>query len=49
VTNCSTSGTDLLPVGCVGGTTAAAAIEGTVSGTVADAGSGAVVPEGDSA
>jgi hypothetical protein len=44
----SSSDTDFLLVGCAGGTTAA---EGTASGIAADAdaGSGADVPQGDSA
>jgi hypothetical protein len=49
VTDCSASNTDFLPVGCVGGTAAAA--EGTTSRIAANAnvGSSADIPEGDSA
>jgi hypothetical protein len=50
VPSCSAADTGFLPVGCVGGTAAAA--EGTVSGTVVDAdvdvGASVDVLEGDS-
>jgi hypothetical protein len=49
VSGCSSSSTDFFPIDCAGGTTAAA--EGTASGiaTNVGAGSGADIPEGDSA
>jgi hypothetical protein len=52
VPGCSASSTSFLPVGCSGGTVAAAA-EGTASEIAADANAGsgadAGIPEGDSA
>jgi hypothetical protein len=51
VSDCFASDTNFLPVGCVGVLLLAAAAEGTASGIAADvdAGSGADIPEGDSA
>jgi hypothetical protein len=48
VSTCSTSGTDFLPVDCVGGTAIAEGIVSAITVDV-DVGSGADIPKGESA